>query len=87
VQATARLLRHLLSGPTSTSGIHLAVTHDAVMIPLLAAATQQPLVDTERPDFLEGITLGRASGGSFALYRGRRWSTEHLLSNARPRLA
>jgi len=76
--STSQLLVHLLARARAEPGIHVAVTHDAIMIPLLAAVTRRPLPFDARPHFLEVILLGRSKGETFVDYRGDRWSAAHL---------
>ena len=60
IAASRALIDHLL-GVAAGPGLHLAITHDALMIPLLAARLKRPVAAHERPDFLDGITLSSRS--------------------------
>jgi len=78
-QATGLLIEHLLSRAARMTGVHLAITHDSLMIPLLAAVFRRPLAVDERPNFLESIVLSSSQGSLFARYRGRIHAAGHLV--------
>lgn len=59
--ATDRLISHLLDGARGP-GTHLAVTHDSVMIALLAVAHGKSLEVADYPGYLESVLLARVGG-------------------------
>lgn len=66
LEATLTLVDHLLTharGP----GLHIAVTHDALLIPLIVTLRGHPLSPPEWPGFLEAAALWR-SGPSLHLH-------------------
>jgi len=82
-QATRLLMEDLLGRAATMTGVHLAITHDSLMIPLLAGVLRRPLAADERPNFLEPIVLGRSHGNLFVRYRGRIHTAGHLVNVGR----
>ena len=68
----ARLLReHALSSLTPAAGLHLFVTHDAMIAALVARSWREPLDGGGWPAFLEGAALWREGAAVMLSYRDR----------------
>ncbi len=70
-RATARLVEHLLATAGGTPGVHVFVTHDALVAPAAAHLLGRTLEPDDWPEYLEA--LGLVKGPSVtATYRGWR---------------
>lgn len=69
LEATLTLVDHLLAHATGP-GLHIAITHDALLIPLVVALRGPPLLTPEWPGFLEAAALWRIDPSLYLHYRG-----------------
>ncbi len=68
----ARLMReHALASLSASPGLHLFVTHDAMIGALVARSWREGLDDGSWPGFLEGAALWRDGGRTMLSYRRR----------------
>lgn len=67
--AARRLLALLSTALDHEAGLHLFVTHDAVLAPLVARTLGHPLERAQWPGFLEAMMLWREDGELVAQYR------------------
>lgn len=68
--AARRLVAHLVDHDDPGPGVHAFVTHDALLIPLLAMTWQRPL-PLPWPDFLAPVAVWRDGAGTRLHYAGR----------------
>jgi broad specificity phosphatase PhoE len=66
-----RIVTHLLDLAGSSPSLHLAITHDSLIIPTLATYWCTPLAEAEWPRFLEVVTLWRDNEQPRLAYRTR----------------
>lgn len=69
--AAHRLVAHLVDHGDADPGVHAFITHDALLIPLLAMTWQRPLPPPSWPDFLAPVALWRDRTGTHLHYAGR----------------
>lgn len=72
--AARKLLELLSTALGHEPGVHLFVTHDAVLAPFVARLRGRPLERAQWPGFLDALMLWREDREVFAQYReGRAW--------------
>lgn len=82
VAAALSLVEHLLRARRDP-GVHLAITHDAIMLSLLAAALRRPLARSEWPEFLETVAIWEEHAQWWLRYRGEAHEVRRSSSPAR----
>lgn len=70
-EGARRMREHALEALTDRRGLHLFVTHDAMIGALVARSWREGLDEGGWPAFLEGAALWREGGKAVLSYRGR----------------
>ncbi len=68
-EAVGMLLRYMLQNVESTPGIHVFVTHDAILAPVAARLLKRLTEISDWPAFLEGAFFWRSHTGIQILYK------------------